>query len=163
VYKEAPGFRPGPRLLIYMAPCDVASRIRQALAVGDVIHALRRGDQHVPYRNSKLTALLRDSIGGNNKVLVVVACSPLAKSAGESMQSLDFAERISEVVLVGTHGQCSPHHGIPFEQNAFDGVASTIYTVLVRVSIGDGAGRGLITIVESMGWPIHNQPSNLER
>ncbi|KAJ6694205.1 hypothetical protein OIU85_004942 [Salix viminalis] len=45
-------------------------------ALGDVIAALRRKRGHVPYRNSKLTQILKDSLGDNSKVLMLVHISP---------------------------------------------------------------------------------------
>lgn len=110
---------------------------RSLSALGDVIHSLKSGEAHVPYRNSKLTALLRDSIGGNNKVLVVVACSPLTKSASESMRSLDFAERISETVLGPAMRRATSAQSLlekeAFRFNSFETVPSSSLAVLSPV------------------------------
>ncbi|CAJ0606491.1 unnamed protein product [Cylicocyclus nassatus] len=51
---------------------------------------------HIPYRNSKLTMLLRDSLGaGNSKTLVIVTLNPAITQAGETKRSLDFAQQMS--------------------------------------------------------------------
>uniref|UniRef100_UPI00398F30AF kinesin-like protein KIFC3 n=1 Tax=Pristiophorus japonicus TaxID=55135 RepID=UPI00398F30AF len=70
---------------------------RSLLALGDVIQALRAKQNHVPFRNSKLTYLLQDSLRKGNKTVMVVQVSPLAKDSGESMCSLKFAQRVCKV------------------------------------------------------------------
>jgi hypothetical protein len=51
----------------------------------------------VPYRNHKLTELMRDSLGGTAKTLMVVNVSPLAADAAESKSSMEYAQRVKEV------------------------------------------------------------------
>ena len=72
-----------------------AQNINKSLsALGDVINALgNRKNTHIPYRNSKLTYLLQDSLGGNSKVMMVVAISPAVYNVGETICSLNFASR----------------------------------------------------------------------
>ncbi|GMG99629.1 hypothetical protein Nepgr_001469 [Nepenthes gracilis] len=62
-------------------------------ALGDVIAALRRRRCHVPYRNSKLTQILRDSLGDGSKVLMLVHASPCEEDLGETICSMSFAKR----------------------------------------------------------------------
>lgn len=62
-------------------------------ALGDVIAALRRKRGHVPYRNSKLTQILKDSLGHSSKVLMLVHISPCEEDVGETICSLSFANR----------------------------------------------------------------------
>ncbi|KIH61728.1 kinesin motor domain protein, partial [Ancylostoma duodenale] len=53
-------------------------------------------NQHIPYRNSKLTMLLRDSLGaGNSKTMVIVALNPAVTQIAETKRSLDFAQQMS--------------------------------------------------------------------
>ncbi|XP_078413688.1 kinesin-like protein KIF25 [Cetorhinus maximus] len=70
---------------------------RSLSALSDVLGALAEHRSHVPYRNSKLTRLLQDSIGGDAKLLVIVCVSPAQKYTTESMQSLGFGIRARQV------------------------------------------------------------------
>ncbi|XP_078338676.1 uncharacterized protein LOC111136219 isoform X2 [Crassostrea virginica] len=77
-----------------------AQNINKSLScLGDVIHALRSKQNHVPYRNSKLTYLLQDSLGGDSKTLMIVQIAPVEKNLGESVCSLNFAQRVRTVEL----------------------------------------------------------------
>ncbi|KAF9618152.1 hypothetical protein IFM89_000555 [Coptis chinensis] len=66
-------------------------------ALGDVIAALKRNRGHVPYRNSKLTQILKDSLGDGSKVLMLVHASPCEEAVGETTCSLIFAKRVRAV------------------------------------------------------------------
>ncbi len=74
-----------------------ANNINKSLSVlGDVIKSLgdlkgRRG--HVPYRNSTLTTVLKDSLGGNSHVVMVSAVSPAAADYEETLSTLKYSDR----------------------------------------------------------------------
>ncbi|XP_016431232.1 kinesin-like protein KIFC3 [Sinocyclocheilus rhinocerous] len=68
-------------------------------ALGDVINALRSKHSHVPFRNSRLTYLLQDSLSGDSKTLMMVQVSPLESNASESVCSLKFAQRVRTVEI----------------------------------------------------------------
>ncbi|XP_042321929.1 kinesin-like protein KIFC2 [Sceloporus undulatus] len=72
---------------------------KSLLALGEVIQALRAKQAHVPFRNSKLTYLLQDSLGKGSKTIMMVQISPLEKNVGESICSLKFAQRVCKVEL----------------------------------------------------------------
>ena len=75
-----------------------AQAINKSLwALQEVISALTRRAEHVPYRNHTLTQLMADSIGGNAKTLMFVCVSPADYNAQESQESLKYAERIKSV------------------------------------------------------------------
>ncbi|KAI7727855.1 hypothetical protein M8C21_031343 [Ambrosia artemisiifolia] len=68
-------------------------------ALGDVIASLAQKSTHVPYRNSKLTLLLQDALGGQAKTLMFIHVSPDPDTVGETISTLKFAERVSTVEL----------------------------------------------------------------
>jgi hypothetical protein len=55
--------------------------------------------KHTPYRDSKLTHFLQDSLGGEAKMLMIVCASPCDSDAQESKCSLEFATRVGTVEL----------------------------------------------------------------
>ena len=87
-------------MVLSLFPSNNAQHINKSLsALGDVVAALSQGSQHVPYRNSKLTTLLQDSLGGNSKTLMFVNVAPSESNSGETKCSLDFALRAKTVQL----------------------------------------------------------------
>jgi len=68
-------------------------------ALKDVITALAEHKEHIPIRNSKLTYLLKDSLGGNCKTLMFVMVSPLFKNAHQTIQSLRFASKVNSCYI----------------------------------------------------------------
>ncbi|XP_047216754.1 kinesin-like protein KIFC3 isoform X2 [Girardinichthys multiradiatus] len=72
---------------------------RSLLALGDVIQALRGRHTHIPFRNSRLTYLLQDSLGKGSKTVMVVQVSALERNLGETLCSLKFAQRVCKVEL----------------------------------------------------------------
>jgi hypothetical protein len=72
-----------------------AAKINLSLsALGNVISALVDGKtHHIPYRDSKLTRLLQDSLGGNTKTIMVAALSPADYNYDETLSTLRYASR----------------------------------------------------------------------
>ena len=72
-----------------------AQKINLSLsALGNVISALVDGkSKHIPYRDSKLTRLLQDSLGGNTKTVMIAAVSPADYNYDESLSTLRYASR----------------------------------------------------------------------
>uniref|UniRef100_A0A8C3G1U2 Kinesin family member 25 n=1 Tax=Cyclopterus lumpus TaxID=8103 RepID=A0A8C3G1U2_CYCLU len=76
---------------------EVSCINRSLSALSDVLGALAEQRPHVPYRNSKLTHLLQDAIGGDAKLLVMLCVSPTQRFITESLQSLGFGSRARQV------------------------------------------------------------------
>lgn len=67
--------------------------------LSNVIEKLQAGDSNVPFRESKLTSLLQNSLGGNSKTLCIVCANPLQAHFHETLCSLRFAAKINKVDL----------------------------------------------------------------
>ena len=70
--------------------------------LGNVIMALAAKESHIPYRNSKLTLLLQQALGGSAKTLMFVNCSPSAYNEAETKNSLDYATRVKTIKNIAT-------------------------------------------------------------
>ncbi|XP_073908276.1 kinesin-like protein KIF27 isoform X3 [Castor canadensis] len=70
------------------------------LALGNVISALghpRRKSSHIPYRDAKITRLLKDSLGGRAKTVMITCVSPSSSDFDESLNSLKYANRARNI------------------------------------------------------------------
>uniref|UniRef100_T1PCC8 Kinesin-like protein n=1 Tax=Musca domestica TaxID=7370 RepID=T1PCC8_MUSDO len=75
-----------------------ASKINLALSsLGNVISALAENSPHVPYRDSKLTRLLQDSLGGNSKTIMIANVGPSAYNYNETLTTLRYASRAKAI------------------------------------------------------------------
>lgn len=76
-----------------------ATKINLSLsALGNVISALVDGkSKHIPYRDSKLTRLLQDSLGGNTKTLMIACVSPADNNYDETLSTLRYANRAKNI------------------------------------------------------------------
>uniref|UniRef100_A0A8D3BIX1 Kinesin-like protein n=1 Tax=Scophthalmus maximus TaxID=52904 RepID=A0A8D3BIX1_SCOMX len=73
---------------------------RSLLALGNVINALadpKSKKAHIPYRDSKLTRLLKDSLGGNCRTVMIANVSPSSKSYDDTHNTLKYANRAKEI------------------------------------------------------------------
>jgi kinesin family protein 5 len=77
------------------AVLEEAKNINKSLsALGNVISALAEGTKsHVPYRDSKLTRILQESLGGNSRTTIVICCSPASYNEAETKSTLLFGQR----------------------------------------------------------------------
>lgn len=77
-----------------------AQAINKSLsALGDVIQALSKKESFVPFRNSQLTKLLQESLGGNSKTVMICNIAPCKHSMSETINSLRFATRAHSVEM----------------------------------------------------------------
>uniref|UniRef100_A0A4W6ETY2 Kinesin-like protein n=1 Tax=Lates calcarifer TaxID=8187 RepID=A0A4W6ETY2_LATCA len=73
---------------------------RSLLALGNVINALadpKSKKTHIPYRDSKLTRILKDSLGGNCRTVMIANVSPSSKSYDDTHNTLKYANRAKEI------------------------------------------------------------------
>ncbi|OHS93883.1 Kinesin motor domain containing protein [Tritrichomonas foetus] len=74
------------------------AKINQSLlALGNVISALVTGAKHIAYRDSKLTLLLQDSLGGNAKTVMVATLGPASYNYDETLSTLLYATRAKDI------------------------------------------------------------------
>ncbi|XP_023233599.1 kinesin heavy chain-like [Centruroides sculpturatus] len=78
---------------------DEAKNINKSLsALGNVISALADGNKsHIPYRDSKLTRILQESLGGNSRTTIIICCSPASYNECETKSTLEFGRRAKTI------------------------------------------------------------------
>lgn len=70
---------------------------KSLLTLGRVITSLTENTGHIPYRDSKLTRLLQDSLGGKTKTCIIATISPSASNFEETLNTLDYAHRAKNI------------------------------------------------------------------
>lgn len=78
---------------------EEAKTINKSLSqLGIVINALTDGKStHVPYRDSKLTRVLQESLGGNARTALIITCSPAKDNEEETISTLKFGQRAKKI------------------------------------------------------------------
>ncbi len=77
---------------------EEAKKINQSLsALGLCINALVEKKKHIPFRDSKLTRILQESLGGNSKTTMICACSPHSFNIEETVSTLKFGQRAKSI------------------------------------------------------------------
>ena len=81
------------------ARLDEANMINKSLTnLGKVIKNLTDGKStHIPYRDSKLTRVLQESLGGNAKTSLIITCSPAKYNLDETLSTLRFGHRAKQI------------------------------------------------------------------
>ena len=78
-------------------------------ALGNVINALAEGKKsHVPYRDSKLTRLLQESLGGNALTVMIATVSPSVFNIDETLSTLQYANRAKNIKNESRINEVSP-------------------------------------------------------
>ena len=78
---------------------EEAKKINKSLSsLGNVINSLTDGKStHIPYRDSKLTRILQESLGGNSRTTLIINCSPSAYNDAETLSTLRFGMRAKSI------------------------------------------------------------------
>ncbi|ODV88186.1 hypothetical protein CANARDRAFT_26336 [[Candida] arabinofermentans NRRL YB-2248] len=78
---------------------EEAKKINSSLsALGNVINSLTDGEStHIPYRDSKLTRILQESLGGNSRTTLIINCSPSSYNEQETLSTLRFGSRAKKI------------------------------------------------------------------
>jgi len=123
---------------------EEAKTINKSLsALGQVINALTDEKQsHVPYRDSKLTRVLQDSLGGNSKTVLIVAISPSSYNANETLSTIRFGLRAkaieNKVRVNATRSVEELEQLLARAEKAIDVQAAHILTLTAKLEDGGG-------------------------
>ncbi|KAG8446474.1 hypothetical protein GDO86_014073 [Hymenochirus boettgeri] len=104
---------------------------RSLLALGNCINALseRVGNKYINYRDSKLTRLLKDSLGGNSRTVMIAHISPASSAFEESRNTLTYADRAKNIKTRVKRNLLNVSytlltevqlHGLPFSRHEMD-------------------------------------------
>lgn len=137
-----------------------ASNINKSLStLGQVINALVEKSagrfRHVHYRDSKLTFLLRDSLGGNSKTMLVAALSPADQNFGETLSTLKFAQRAKMIKNQAVKNEDT--------SGSFDALKRELTTLRQKLAAvqqpGGGGGGGIPRAIGAAGETLsENSP-----
>ncbi|KAL0691491.1 hypothetical protein Bca4012_091170 [Brassica carinata] len=110
---------------------------KSLLTLGRVINALVEHSSHIPYRDSELTRLLQDSLGGKTKTCIIATISPSAHSLEETLSTLDYAyrakniknkpEKVNKKSIMMLTQLNHPHRKISREKNLYNYQGSWYY------------------------------------
>ncbi|CAE6431867.1 unnamed protein product [Rhizoctonia solani] len=118
-----------------------SAAINKSLSVlGQVVHALNQRATRVPYRDSKLTRILQDALGGSSISLLICNIAPGAKFKQDTLNTLNFASRTKEIENRPT-----------VNQQAAPAPAPSLSTSGSRRSLGIGRPRASLTSSSSHG------------
>ncbi|CAN0193041.1 unnamed protein product [Ectocarpus sp. 6 AP-2014] len=127
-----------------------ASNINKSLStLGQVINALVEKSagrfRHVHYRDSKLTFLLRDSLGGNSKTMLVAALSPADQNFGETLSTLKFAQRAKMIKNQAVKNEDT--------SGSFDALRREVTTLRQKLAAAQqpGSGGGIPRAITAAG------------
>jgi kinesin family protein 5 len=77
---------------------EEAKKINLSLScLGNVVHALTTNSEHIPYRNSKLTRILKDSLSGETNTSIITTCSTDKIDYHETISTIKFAVRAKRI------------------------------------------------------------------
>lgn len=137
-----------------------AANINKSLsALGHVINALVDRSQgrprHIHFRDSKLTFLLRDALGGNAKTHLIATVSPAAQCFAETLSTLRFASRAKNIRVNAVVNEAT--HGTVAELQAE--VAALRSQLACRVDGGDGVATRILTPLRPPSTPRRAGPN----
>ncbi|GFR41254.1 hypothetical protein Agub_g1929, partial [Astrephomene gubernaculifera] len=116
------------------------------LALGNVISALgdeRRRGSHVPYRESKLTRLLQDSLGGNSRTAMIACVSPADDVLEETLNTLKYANRAKNIRNKPVVNRASSQSSLSPLRGAVLEVQLQVLQQLIEQLPHSGLARGL--------------------
>ncbi|KAJ8532694.1 hypothetical protein K7X08_015583 [Anisodus acutangulus] len=145
---------------------------KSLLTLGRVINALVEHLGHIPYRDSKLTRLLRDSLGGRTKTCIIATVSPAVHCLEETLSTLDYAHRAKNIrnkpevnqkmmkstLIKDLYGEIERLKGEVYAAREKNGV----YIPKERYYQEENERKAMGDQIEQMGVSIENQQKQLE-
>ena len=139
-----------------------AQKINLSLsALGNVISALVDGrSTHIPYRDSKLTRLLQDSLGGNTKTVMIAAVSPADYNYDETLSTLRYASRAKNIKNKPKINE-DPKDAL---LRQYEDEIKMLKETLLRISKGEGNAADTTALLHNLAknFPTSNQGEQLQ-
>lgn len=134
---------------------ELTSINRSLSALGNCVSALlQKNRSHVPYRDSKLTRLLQDSLGGNTLSLFVVTLSPDIENVEETVSTLQFADRAMKVQIIATKNEVVADSSASLKAEIRN--LKSLICTLLRDNSSQGQGGGTIDVDELFARAMGN-------
>ncbi|KAL8505115.1 hypothetical protein ACS0TY_016356 [Phlomoides rotata] len=145
---------------------------KSLLTLGRVINALVEHLGHIPYRDSKLTRLLRDSLGGRTKTCIIATVSPAVHCLEETLSTLDYAHRAKNIknkpevnqkmmkstLIKDLYGEIERLKGEVYAAREKNGV----YIPKDRYYQEESERKAMADQIEQMGMTIENHQKQVE-
>ncbi|XP_073018606.1 kinesin-like protein KIN-5C [Primulina eburnea] len=145
---------------------------KSLLTLGRVINALVEHLGHIPYRDSKLTRLLRDSLGGRTKTCIIATVSPAVHCLEETLSTLDYAHRAKNIknkpevnqkmmkstLIKDLYGEIERLKGEVYAAREKNGV----YIPKERYYQEESERKAMADQIEQLGSTIENQQKQIE-
>ena len=132
---------------------------KSLLALGNCINALADGSKHIPYRSSKLTRLLKDSIGGNRTTDMIANVSPSSATFEVTVDTLKYADRVKNIRI--NHSPAPLLRKGKSFMNAFDPEPSTPKRAAEEISdiVSPSKKTRFDVLVDGNTWADHREPA----
>lgn len=116
---------------------------RSLLALGNCINALASGCSFVPYRDSKLTRLLKDSLGGNCRTVMVANISPSHISYEDTLNTLKYANRAKNIRISARQNIVKPETHVSQYQQLIEDLRSEVQALKAKLAERGTPAAGL--------------------
>lgn len=125
-------------------------------ALGQVINCLadpKKRHGHIPFRASKLTRLLQESLGGNTVTLMIAACSPADRNFEETLNTLQYANRAKNIQNISKKNVTNPQHIVKELRLQLEELQAKLVAGSGNASMSPDAG--LVRAGDEMNAEIH--------
>lgn len=117
---------------------------RSLLALGNCINALASGSHFVPYRDSKLTRLLKDSLGGNCKTVMIATTSPSHLSYEDTLNTLKYANRAKNIRVRAKQNLVTPDEHVSQYEHAIADLRNEVAILKAKLAQRSAAPSDVI-------------------